>query len=490
VEWIVLRGTFVQLGDEIGSYKIVGHVGQGGMAAVYVGEHLVVRHRVAIKVIHPRHLDNARMAQRFLNEARAVAAIRHPGIVEFYDFGVDDDGQAYIVMELLTGHTLATRLIDGPIPVRRAMAFGRQMASALGAAHERGIVHRDLTPSNVFLVPDPDVLYGERAKILDFGIAKQVTRENREEVTGSGVVIGTPAHMSPEQCRGDRDVDGRSDVYALGVLMYRMVTGRLPFDSANTDEIVTHQLFHQCPPASTVDPRIPVDLSDVIQRCMAKDRAKRYASMADLVLALTDVADALDVGAAALLATGEAPAPALAIRRPPPVPPPRVVSLTPTSPWVPAAAPSREREQTTAVTLTRPIVERPGFLAKVRARARPILATATTFAVVAALVTALNQRGSSSPPPAAIPAVMPPPIALPTPAADEEPPPRERRKVKEEREEEQKQEQREEKKEKKEKRDDKKRDDKKRKTTKAKAPPAPAPAPEDPFAKVATPAVY
>ncbi len=408
----MLGETFVQLGDTLGSYRIVGHVGQGGMAAVYTGEHVVVRHRVAIKVIHPRHLDNARMAQRFLNEARAVAAIRHPGIVEFYDFGVADDGRAYIVMELLAGQTLARRLDDGAIPVRRALAFGRQMSSALGAAHERGIVHRDLTPANVFLVPDPDVTFRERAKILDFGISKQVTAEHREEVTGSGVVIGTPAHMSPEQCRGDRELDGRSDVYALGVLLYQMVTGRLPFDAENTDEIVTHQLFHQCTPAAEVDARIPVDVSDVIARCMVKDRTRRYASMADLLLALTDVDDSLEEGAA----SGAIVQTAARLRQAAlATPSTRTLSLTPTVPWQPGLA---AREPTTQVTLTRPSLERVGWGARLRARARPLLATATTVAVIAAAVTALTRSdaggGATTAPAVVIPPIITPAAVEPT----------------------------------------------------------------------------
>src|SRR5262245_32788572 len=181
----MLSRTPVRIGDKIGQYEILDVVGQGGMAAVYVAQHSVVEHRVAIKVVHPRHLDNPRMTQRFLNEARAVAAIRHPGIVEFHDFGRADDGSAYLVMELLSGETLLQRLQNGAMPAGQAIAFGRQMASALAAAHARGIVHRDLKPANVFLVADPDVPLGERAKILDFGIAKST--EEPEEITGTGM---------------------------------------------------------------------------------------------------------------------------------------------------------------------------------------------------------------------------------------------------------------------------------------------------------------
>ncbi|MCA9677947.1 MAG: serine/threonine protein kinase, partial [Myxococcales bacterium] len=281
----------MRIGETLGQYRIVDVVGQGGMAEVYVGEHEVVQHRVAIKVVHSRHVGDRRMAQRLIYEARAVAAIRHPGIVEFYDFGCADDGRPYIVMELLQGETLAARLERGPLPVDQAVAFARQMASALGAAHGHGIIHRDLKPANIFLVADPDVPFGERAKILDFGIAKHITGR-REEITATGMMIGTPAHMSPEQCRGDKEIDGRADVYALGVLLFHMVTGKLPFDGLETSEIVSRHLYEQCPAATAVNPAVPETVSRVIAWCMTKDRQRRCPAMDELTSALTQVAAA------------------------------------------------------------------------------------------------------------------------------------------------------------------------------------------------------
>jgi serine/threonine protein kinase len=398
----------VDLGETLGQYRVVDVVGQGGMAAVYVGEHVVVQHRVAIKVVHPRHLDNPRMAQRFLNEARAVALIRHPGIVEFYDFGRADDGRAYIVMELLNGETLQQRLMQGPIAVSKAVLFARQMASALGAAHARGIVHRDLKPANVFLVPDPDVRFGERAKILDFGIAKHTTDE-REEITGTGVMIGTPAHMSPEQCRGERDIDGRADVYALGVLLYHMVTGRLPFDGSETGEIVSRHLYEQCRAASQINPRVPQAVSDVIAWCMKKDRARRCSSMEELATALsaltgdaveTDKVEKLPPPAPTRTRAAHAvevipptltPAPVMRSR----ATKPRLggsVGVTPsqfgggteaTAPWSPHGH---------HTTLQRTIVDAPSWLTRARGRlAELVLGIAATGAVVAATVIALDR---------------------------------------------------------------------------------------------------
>ncbi len=374
--------TTVRLGDTLGSYRVVDLVGHGGMAAVYIGEHLVVQHRVAIKVVHPRHLDNPRMAQRFLNEARAVAAIRHPGIVEFYDFGTADDGRAYIVMELLAGETLAQRLMQGAIAPGPAVAFGRQMASALSAAHDRGIVHRDLKPANVFLVPDPDVTFGERAKILDFGIAKVTTGE-REEITATGMMVGTPAHMSPEQCRGDKDLDGRADVYALGVLLYRMVTGRLPFDGGETGEIISRQLYEECPSATKVEPQVPKELSDIIARCMLKDRSRRYPATIDLATALAEVGRMLERAPRAATAIVSARS-ANGTRRRPIGPITRTPAMTPTAPWASAKPP-------TLPTLSRTIVDAPPLLYRIRHLWRElVLSVAAAAAVVAALVVAMR----------------------------------------------------------------------------------------------------
>jgi serine/threonine-protein kinase len=362
----------VVIGETLGQYKIVDLIGHGGMAAVYVGEHVMVRHRVAIKVVHPRHLDSPRMAQRFLNEARAVAAIRHPGIVEFYDLGRADDGRAYIVMELLAGETIASRMRKGAVPVAQAISYARQMASALGAAHECGIVHRDLKPANVFLVPDPDVRFGERAKILDFGIAKHT--EDREELTGAGVLVGTPAHMSPEQCRGER-IDGRSDVYALGILLYHMVTGREPFDEGTTGEIVTRQICEDVPPASVVQPSVPVALSDVIARCMQKNRAQRFATMSAVADVLGGVAEALDLGAT--------PGHEQPVEWSAPV--------TGVSVSVPVAAVDRPSH----ATLTRTIVQTPTWLGKVRSRIWKFAAIAVGEIAVITVAVSLATMGDS-----------------------------------------------------------------------------------------------
>jgi serine/threonine-protein kinase len=480
----MLYGTLVRLGDSLGQYRILDVVGHGGMAAVYVAEHNVVQHRVAIKVVHPRHLDNPRMTQRFLNEARAVAAIRHPGIVEFYDFGRADDGRAYIVMELLTGETLQARLVDGPIPVSHALAFGRQMASALRAAHDRAIVHRDLKPANVFLVPDPDVPFGERAKILDFGIAKRT--EDREEITGTGMLIGTPAHMSPEQCRGDKDIDGRADVYALGVLLYHMVTGKLPYDGEGTGEIVSRHLYEEIPRATRVNPDVPAKVSEVISKCMAKDRGRRFQSMEELMGALVDLGDAVVPGVPVMprlpqrFATGSRPPEPAENWRHTLAHLPNV-SNTPTNPW-PA------KHSTGQTTLTRTIVDPQETRARDRRPALLLSAAAGVVLIAAIVVGMLVVRGmpADGKPERAMPTAsvlpLPPPRVAPRPQAEKPAPtprPKARDKQVKDRQD----------------RDDKPKSKPSRKETRTRPNPPPAkqaaPAPkEDPFATVSTPAVF
>src|SRR5689334_4401433 len=185
-------------GSVIGQYRVTGVLGEGGMGVVYAAEHTLLGRPAALKLLLPELSSKQDIVQRFFNEARAATAIRHPGIVEIYDFGWTNEGAAYIVMELLQGETLRARRARGPMPWSAALAITRQIAGALGAAHAKGIVHRDLKPDNIFLVPDPEVPGGERIKLLDFGIAKLAGQAVGQHMTRTGAVIGTPTYMAPE----------------------------------------------------------------------------------------------------------------------------------------------------------------------------------------------------------------------------------------------------------------------------------------------------
>src|SRR5688500_5359216 len=199
------------------------------MGAVYLGEHILLGRRAAIKTLLPALSRNKEIAERFFNEARATSAISDAGVVQIFDFGYHVDGTAYIVLELLEGESLQGRIERlGQLSVGDSLRIARQVAASLAVAHEHGIVHRDLKPDNIILLHDAEAQGGERAKILDFGICKVTGDDVR--ITGSGVMVGTPVYMSPEQCRGLGEIDPRSDIYALGCVLFHMLTGRAPFE--------------------------------------------------------------------------------------------------------------------------------------------------------------------------------------------------------------------------------------------------------------------
>ena len=288
------------IGQTLGSYTIERELGRGGMGAVYLAVHAMLGRKAAVKLLRPELSRDPSTVQRFFTEARAASAIKHPSIVEIYDFGVAPDGAAYIVMELLDGESLATRLARlGRLPVATALVFARQIATALAAAHRAGIVHRDLKPDNAFLVADPEVAGGERVKLLDFGIAK-LTGDGGVAHTTTGAIMGTPHYMSPEQCEGSRAVDHRADLYSLGCMLFQMITGRLPFEGDGVGGIIGMHLYVAPPALRTLAPDAPAAVEALVARLLAKDPAERPAS-----------ADGLDVGgemlaAAALNPDGDA----------------------------------------------------------------------------------------------------------------------------------------------------------------------------------------
>jgi hypothetical protein len=271
---------------KIGSYAIERELGRGGMGAVYVGVHEVIGKRAAVKVLVGAAATDEDLVQRFVNEARAASAIRHPGIVEVYDYGVDEDGRAYLVMELLEGESLAARMkAHGQLAIPAAVAIARRVALALGAAHEAGIIHRDLKPDNVFLD-------GERVVLLDFGIAKLMGAgpgvSGARTVTGA--LLGTPQYMSPEQCEGAREVDHRSDLYSLGCTLYQMLTGRLPFEANGVGGWIGAHLHVAPPPLDVYCPAASPELAAIVARLLAKAPDDRFRSGEDLAAALSDPA--------------------------------------------------------------------------------------------------------------------------------------------------------------------------------------------------------
>ncbi len=269
------------LGATLGSYRIVSLIGEGGMGVVYLGEHTLLGRKVAVKLLHPAM--SQQLVERFFNEARAAASLKHIGIVDVFDFGHHSDGSAFIVMEYLEGESLSDRLArEKRLPIAFAAVIARQVASALHVAHQQGIVHRDLKPENIFLVPDTEAPGGIRAKVLDFGIAKLVRDPSPSVKTHSGTVFGTPRYMSPEQCKNARNVDARGDIYSLGCILYEMVAGTTPFEADNWGELVAAHLREPPLPVREHDPTIPGPLEVLVMRMLEKRPDDRPESMAEV----------------------------------------------------------------------------------------------------------------------------------------------------------------------------------------------------------------
>jgi serine/threonine protein kinase len=269
-------------GTIVGQYRIVRRIGVGGMGVVYLAEHVLVGRRAAIKVLRPEFSVQRGVVTRFFNEARAMTSIPDPGIVQMYDFGFHSEGSAYIVMELLEGETLEHRLRRlGPLELVDAVRVTRQLAGSLATAHAAGVIHRDLKPENIFIVRDAEALGGERPKVLDFGVAKLSGDFDRSQ-TMAGTMVGTPAYMSPEQCRGAREVDTRSDIYALGCVLARLVTGRLPFVRSGMGELISAHMNDAPARPSDVAPGLPTEIDDIVLRCLAKSPDDRFQTMLEL----------------------------------------------------------------------------------------------------------------------------------------------------------------------------------------------------------------
>jgi serine/threonine protein kinase len=264
----------IAIGQRVESYRVVRLIGRGGMGLVYEAVHEEIGRRAAIKVLHPELSADPLVASRFLNEARAANLVRHPGLVEIFEFGRLADGAPYIIMDFLDGESLADALKrDGDALRAAALDVIRQLAAALGAAHARGILHRDLKPENVMLIPDVERPGHKRVKILDFGIAKLGAPGPGDAAsalarTRPGMAMGTPAYMAPEQCLGAEQVDGQADVYSLGVLFYEVLSGRRPFEAPTPLEVMTMHVRAAPPPLRIpgLDPRIVLLIESMLAK--------------------------------------------------------------------------------------------------------------------------------------------------------------------------------------------------------------------------------
>ncbi len=277
----------MNVGSHIGQYRILRKIGAGGMGTVYLGEHILLGRKAAIKTLLPSLSVHPEIVERFFTEARATSAITDHGVVQIFDFGYHVDGTAYIVMELLEGESLQTRIDRlGKLAASEALRIARQVSGSLAAAHACEIIHRDLKPENIYLIADGEAQSGERTKILDFGICKLGTESGDASLTQSGTTMGTPVYMSPEQCRGAGKVDPRSDVYALGCVLFHMVAGRPPFEREGAGEFIVAHLQEEPPAPSTFVDDLPELVDGLILRCLEKSPDDRFQTMTELQHAL------------------------------------------------------------------------------------------------------------------------------------------------------------------------------------------------------------
>lgn len=379
------------IGQRLGEYEVLHPMAQGGMGRVYVAEQPTLGKKVAIKVLLPESAGDRELVQRLHVEARAIAALRHPNIVDVYGFGSLPDGQPYLVMELLDGQSLSTRLRErGPFGVAEVLTVLEQTMGALSAAHAARVIHRDLKPGNLFLAVLPSG--GWHVTVLDFGLAKQL---DRDALTAPDVVLGTPSYMPPERIRGEPASD-RSDIYSMGVVAWELLTGRLPFDG---DSVRSTMRMHldAAVPAFPLGAQVPAGLQALVQRMLAKSAAERPAAV-DVVHEVASLRRALE-------ASGAQPPPA---QRPPTVSmraPAQSGGATTapeapidTQPEVPAAAARTLPDEPAARSTTdddRPVVAAVTQAAVPRARSRSLpLAAAVVIAVIAGVAVLSTSRRS------------------------------------------------------------------------------------------------
>src|SRR4051794_12372457 len=268
-----------------GTYRIVRRIGSGGMGEVYEATHDRLAHRYAVKFLHPGVREHPEAMPRFMREAQVTSRLRHPGIVSVIDFNTLPGGAAYLVMEYLDGESLGKLLARaGPLPLSRVVDIVDQLSAALTAAHLEGVVHRDMHPQNVFVVPGTGG-QSDRIKVLDFGISKIASISQR--ITGMAAVMGTPQYMAPEQAEGKTDeLDAASDQFSLAAIVYEMLTGRKAF-AGETLASVAYQIVHARPlPVRSVRPELPVEIENVVSRALAKNRKDRFPSVSEFAVHL------------------------------------------------------------------------------------------------------------------------------------------------------------------------------------------------------------
>ncbi len=428
-------------------YKVARLLGEGGMGAVYEAENTWTRRRVAVKLMRPEFARDPEAVQRFLREAQSAAQIDHPNVVSVLDMGRDAAGSLYIVQEFLVGQDLSDYLGEhGAVSPDEALELILPVIDGLAAAHALGVVHRDLKPENIFLVRGR----GGRVvpKIIDFGIAKALRPRENEFRTIIGQAMGTPAYMSPEQARGELDLDARTDVWAIGVVLYQLLSGQIPFEYDDNPQVMLAHVITQEPKSlDAIAPSVPSDLRAVVSLALSRDRARRLPDMPTFYAALTatsvgsKVRDTLRRNAPVELPAGSVPPPQRAPQSAPPVPaqpatpqPAPVVQAPHASPDPVRASPddhaihlSEASTLVNAPVVALPMSHAASEVAPRPSRAPKILAGVVAILVVVVAIAALALTSSSnSTQPAAVVTAQPtvitqPPVAPQPPIAAQPP---------------------------------------------------------------------
>lgn len=301
-------------GQNVGPYRVLEQLGQGGMATVYKAYHAALDRYVALKVLHPAFREEATFLARFTREARVVARLEHPNIVPIYDFS-EQDGQPYLVMKYIEGETLKARLARDPLSAEEAVRVVQSVGAALAFAHGKGILHRDIKPSNILLTPDGGIY------LADFGLAR--IAQSGESTLSSDMMLGTPHYISPEQAQGMKNLDEGTDIYSFGVVLYELSVGRVPFNADTPFSIIHDHIFTPLPLPHTINPNVPPAVERVLLKALAKDRKDRYADVDSLVKAFAAaVRGVQDGGRAATTGASKPELPATERGSPKPVLPP------------------------------------------------------------------------------------------------------------------------------------------------------------------------
>jgi serine/threonine-protein kinase len=381
----------------VGNYRVTKLLGEGGMGAVYLGEHPVIGRKVAIKVLHTALAADKDIVARFFNEARAIHLIGHPNIVEILDFGQTPDGQPYFIMEFLTGEALSEVVSRGAISAPEVAHIADQMCRALAAAHAKGIVHRDLKPHNVQLIEKDGEPF---VKILDFGVAKILSAPDGSQSvkTRTGSLMGTPLYMSPEQCKGAGLLDHRTDIYSLGVMIYEMLAGRPPFMAEGIGELFAKHMLEDAPNLLDFAPQTPPTMAAAVMKSLNKELDDRFSSMEEFRKGL--------LGEIAVAASAATKAPGMPKRAAATAAGMRPVNV--------AATMSPQAQSTTLSSATSEIDDE---LAPKKKKTGLFVGVGIAAVAAIGIIVVMSKSSEAPKPVAAVPAPPAPPVVPPAPPA-------------------------------------------------------------------------